>query len=163
MIDLKFVSDTLEQIRKHPILYEQAVDELYSNHGLSHLEVLSVFIGNENLSETHPHIESYIDALIEKVSAENILKSDQLKLDVKYKKLQLKAFYPLLIIAVISAVVAIISLYFNYKFQREAARKADSTAIRLKQLEESISSLSQTKKDDPKHTTRMSAPSLTTK
>ena len=85
-------STAYDQITDHPILHEQIIDELAVKHGLPHLELLDIKLSTRNKTLTQKPAEIYIEKKIKEVRRVQDEIAIQRTLDVRQKRLQIRAF-----------------------------------------------------------------------
>ncbi|MFO0358617.1 MAG: hypothetical protein ACK50A_16805 [Sphingobacteriaceae bacterium] len=162
MLEIDIVNQTLEQIKNKPILHQESINELYIKNSVNHLNLLSALILTDKFFDDKPYIGKYLDEKIESIEKEESLKLSQLQLDVKSKKRQVNAFWPLLILTFISGICTIFFSYQNWSKGNNDRLKTDTMRVHIKQLEKLVLNLTQTKMADSMRTATTQTPDITT-
>lgn len=153
----------INDVKALPLAYEQIIDKLYEEHGKTDLELFSLFILKDDEFTNQQRAIDYAEKVLEKHEVETKLKSDQLALDVKRKKRQVKMFYPLLIGSFVTGAFGIYATYISLSEKKSNKETMTDLQKEVKYIQQSILELNQKRKDDSLHNPKIVTVSDTTK
>lgn len=158
------INDIVEALKSEPTIHDLLIDKLAREYGLSALKDLELYIMAEREDWNGKNtIEKYLEDKISNLERAEKDIIEQRGLDISFKRKQIKWFYPLLCCTIIFGSASLFSVWVNFSNKEDSREKMQDMSIEMKKLQDTISFLFPSKKVYPKHISKVSTQTYTTR